>query len=203
MKNIEEIMKDAGLEVTDEQVKAITKAVGENYKTVADYDKQKEKLTASEDKVKTLTENLEKFKDVDPEKLNSEIQKLKDDLAAKDKEYADKISDRDFDDLIKDAIGKAGGKNAKAIRALLDTDALKASKNQKDDIEAAIKALTEAEDSAMLFTAAGDAGSAGASGATSKIDAIGKVGTGGAGSDYEKSLRAAMGLSASTEKGDK
>ena len=53
--------------------------------------------------------------------------------------------------MLKESIVAANGKNAKAITALLDIDALKASKNQKDDIAAALKKLTEAEDSKMLF----------------------------------------------------
>ena len=57
MKNIETILKDAGLEVTAEQLAAIDKEVKENYKTITDYEKQKDKLTASEDKVKALTES--------------------------------------------------------------------------------------------------------------------------------------------------
>ena len=81
MKNIETILKEAGLEVTAEQLAAIDKEVKENYKTVTDYDKQKDKLTAAEDKVKTLTESLDKFKDVDAEKLNTEIADLKKQIA--------------------------------------------------------------------------------------------------------------------------
>ena len=77
MKNIENILKDAGLEVTAEQLAAIDKEVKENYKTVTDYEKQKDKLSAAEDKVKTLTESLDKFKDVDADKLNGEIADLK------------------------------------------------------------------------------------------------------------------------------
>lgn len=190
MKNIEEIIREAGIEATAEQLTAITSAVKENYRTVADYDKQKEKLTASEDKVKTLTASLDKFKDVDPEALSAEIARLKDDIAKKDADFAQQLSDRDFEDLIKGAIADAKGKNTKAIRALLDIDTLKASKNQKDDIAAAIKELTEAEDSAMLFGSA----EPDEPGAVGKLDAIGKVGAGGAGGDFEKSLRAAMGL---------
>ena len=190
MKNIEEIIKEAGIEATAEQLTAITSAVKENYRTVADYDKQKEKLTASEDKVKTLTASLDKFKDVDPEALSAEIARLKDDIAKKDADFAQQLSDRDFEDLIKGAITDAKGKNTKAIRALLDIDTLKASKNQKDDIAAAIKELTEAEDSAMLFGSA----EPDEPGAVGKLDAIGKVGARGAGGDFEKSLRAAMGL---------
>lgn len=190
MKNIEEIIKEAGIEATAEQLTAITSAVKENYRTVADYDKQKEKLAASEDKVKTLTASLDKFKDVDPEALSAEIARLKDDIAKKDADFAQQLSDRDFEDLIKGAIADAKGKNTKAIRALLDIDTLKASKNQKDDIAAAIKELTEAEDSAMLFGST----EPDEPGAVGKLDAIGKVGAGGAGGDFEKSLRAAMGL---------
>lgn len=190
MKNIEEIIKEAGIEATAEQLTAITSAVKENYRTVADYDKQKEKLTASEDKVKTLTESLDKFKDVDPEALSAEIARLKSDLDKKDADFAQQLSDRDFEDLIKGAISDAKGKNTKAIRALLDIDTLKASKNQKDDIAAAIQALTEAEDSAMLFGSS----EPDEPGAVGKLDAIGKVGAGGAGGDFETSLRAAMGL---------
>lgn len=190
MKNIEEIIKEAGVEVTAEQLTAITSGVKENYRTLADYDKQKDKLTASEDKVKTLTESLDKFKGVDPEALNAKIAKLKDEMTKKDADFAQKISDRDFEDLIKGAISDAKGKNTKAIRALLDIDTLKASKNQKDDIAEAIKALTEAEDSAMLFGSA----EPDEPGAVGKLDAIGKVGASGAGSDFEKSLRASMGL---------
>ena len=64
------------------------------------------------------------------------------DLQTKETEFQQKLADRDFDDLLTESIHGAKGKNAKAIRALLDVDALKTSKNQKDDVGAAIKALT-------------------------------------------------------------
>ena len=151
MKNIFEIMKEFGLEVEEGKKKDFEKAVLENYKTSADYDVQAEKLKTAEGKVTTLTESLDKFKDVNVEELNSTIETLKTDLANKDQELKDKIADRDFNDLLKESITSAHGKNAKAITALLDVDTLKASKNQKEDITAAIKTLTEAEDSKMLF----------------------------------------------------
>lgn len=99
----------------------------------------------------TLTESLDKFKDVNVDELNSTIATLKTDLANKDQELKDKIADRDFNDLLKDSITSAKGRNAKAITALLDLETLKASKNQKEDITAALKTLAEAEDSKMLF----------------------------------------------------
>lgn len=151
MKNIFEIMKEYGLEVPEEKKKDFEKNVLDNYKTVSDYEIQSEKLKTTEGKVTTLTESLDKFKDVNVDELNSTIATLKTDLANKDQELKDKIADRDFNDLLKDSITSVKGRNAKAITALLDLETLKASKNQKEDITAALKTLAEAEDSKMLF----------------------------------------------------
>ena len=151
MKNIFEIMKEYGLEVPEEKKKDFEKTVLDNYKTVSDYEIQSEKLKTTEGKVTTLTDSLDKFKDVNVDELNSTIATLKTDLANKDQELKDKIADRDFNDLLKDSITSAKGRNAKAITALLDLETLKASKNQKEDITAALKTLAEAEDSKMLF----------------------------------------------------
>ena len=151
MKNIFEIMKEFGFEVEEDKKKDFEKAVLENYKTSADYDVQAEKLKMAEGKVTTLTESLDKFKDVNVDDLNATIATLKTDLANKDQELKNKIADRDFNDLLKDSIASAHGKNAKAIMALLDVNSLKESKNQKEDIAAALKGLSEAEDSKMLF----------------------------------------------------
>lgn len=151
MKNIFEIMKEYELEVPEDKKKDFEKAVLENYKTVSDYETQAEKLKTAEGKVDTLTESLEKFKDVNVDELNSTINTLKTDLANKDQELKDKLADRDFNDLLKDSIATAKGRNATAITACLDVDTLKASKNQKEDIAAALKALSEREDCKMLF----------------------------------------------------
>ncbi len=171
MKNIKEILAEAGVEVSDEQLTKVEAGVKDNYRTTTDYDKQKEKLTSAEEKVTALTESLDKFKDVDPDALQGEIDKLKGEIAQKDTEYATKIADRDFDDALRGAIAEAGGLNAKAIRSLLDIDSLKASKNQGDDIKSAIQALTEAEDSKMLFKMQPEQPDQ-----VGKIDAVGKLG---------------------------
>ena len=150
---------------------------------------------AGEGKGKDLPGGLDKFKDVDADKLNSEIADLKKQLEEKDKSYNAQLADRDFDDIVKDAIAAAHGKNAKAIKALLDVDTLKASKNQKADVEKAIKALTEAEDSKMLFGEDQPA-------PVGKIGAIGKVTGGTSGDAFLDSIRAAAGLSTTSEKKD-
>lgn len=151
MKNFETILADAGITVTDEQKKAISDGVKENYKPIADYNNQVEKIKNLDDKVKSTEEALKAFDGVDAVALKKQIADLQTDLKKKDDDYAAQIADRDFSEIVKDSIAKASGKNAKAIKALLDIDTLKGSKNQSKDIEDAIKALSEAEDSKMLF----------------------------------------------------
>lgn len=192
MKNIFELMKEYGLEVPEDKKKDFEKAVLENYKTVKDYEAQKEKLEAAEQKasasettINGLKEDLKKFEGVDVTGLQQRITDLETDLQTKEVEVQQKLADRDFDDLLTESIRGANGRNAKAIRALLDVESLKESKNQKDDVAAAIKALTEAEDSRMLF---GEADGPGITG-----DVIGTV-KAKSGTADDVALRAAMGL---------
>lgn len=151
MKNFEQILSDAGVTLTDEQKQTISKEMGENYKTIADWQKQHDKVQTLETTLKETQEQLKAFDGVDAEALNQKIKDLEADLVKKDNDYQAQIADRDFHDMLKESIATAKGKNAKAITALLDIDALKASKNQKEDIAAALKGLSEAEDSKMLF----------------------------------------------------
>lgn len=154
MKDFKEILKKAGVTVTDEQLATVETEMKANYKPIADYNKQKEKLDASDEKVKTLTASLDKFKDVDPAVLTQTIEDLKGQLTQKDVEIAQKLADRDFDDLLNASIANSKGKSTKAIKAYLDIDALKKSKNQEGDIQKALKELAEAKDSAFLFESA-------------------------------------------------
>jgi len=151
MKNFEQILADNGVELTEEQKTAISKEVEENYKTVADWQKQHDKVESLTTQLETTKEALKKYDGVDVEAKDKMINDLQADLAQKEAEYQAQIAERDFQDNVKAAIAKAKGKNEKAIKALLDMEALKASKNQNEDLEKALQALAEAEDSKMLF----------------------------------------------------
>ena len=194
MKNIFEIMKEYGFEVPEDKKKDFEKEILENYKTMTDYDNQTKKLDAANEKIKAndtamkdLQEKLDGFKDVDVSGLNQRIKDLEVEKDNIQKDYDEKIADRDFNDLVKESIAAVNGRNATAITALLDIPTLKASKNQKEDIAAALKALTEKEDSKMLFGEP-DPKPAGTG------NLIGRV-TGGTGANAEEAaMRAAMGL---------
>lgn len=153
-----EILKAHGIEVPKDKSEALIKDVAENYKTAAEYekvsgelDKVNKTIAANDTAIKDLQGKLAEFKDVDVTKLNERIKTLETEKQTIESDYKRQLEERDFDDIVKDAITIAKGRNVKAIKALLDIDELKKSKNQKDDVAAAIKGLTEAEDSKMLF----------------------------------------------------
>ena len=158
MKNIESILAENGIE--GEVATSISKAVGENYKTISEFEKKDAKIATLTEKVQATEEALKAFDGIDAEGMKKQIADLTQSLADKDAEYSKKIADRDFNELLNASIAEHKGKNAKAITALLDVETLKASKNQKEDIASAIKTLSEAEDSKMLFDAGTPQGSA-------------------------------------------
>lgn len=163
-----------------ENGKDIEAAKGELAKAEADRDKYKGQLDEA-------TESLEKFKDVKPEELSAEIEKLQQTIKDKDTEYAQKIADMEFNSAIEKAITEAGAKNTKAVKALLDIEALKGSKNQKDDIASALE--TVKKDNEYMF------------GSNEPINnSVGSTKGGGGADAKTAALRAAAGLPPEDEK---
>lgn len=157
-----------------------------------DLTNEKAKTSTQETTIKDLKKDLEEFKDADVSGMKQKIADLEKDILAKDTEHQAQIADRDFNDLLKESIASVNGRNAKAITALLDLDTLKASKNQKEDIAAALKTLSEAEDSKMLF---GEP----APNPEGTDNLIGRVYKSGSAAD-DAAMRAAMGLPPVNEK---
>lgn len=164
---IDQIMAENGKDIEAEKAK-VTAAE-------ADRDKYKEQL-------ETATTELEKFKDVKPEELQATIDNLQKALKDKDDEYAAKEADRLFRDSVRETITAAGGKNEKAVMALLDLETLKGSNNQKDDIKTALEAVKKDND--YLFTSKEPIDNPNPTGPTG----------GGGGAGASSALRAAMGL---------
>lgn len=150
MKNIHEILKGYDIEIPADKKAEFDKAVLDNYKTVA----EAEKLRTARDNYKSqlddATQKLEGFKGVNVEELQGKISALTDDLASQKAAFDKQLADRDFDDMLNTAITGSKAKNVKAVRALLDLESIKASKNQSADIEAALKKVKEEND--YLFT---------------------------------------------------
>lgn len=184
MKNIYEILADFGIEIPADKKADFDKALKDNYQTKSEYDNAVTKMGEYKTSLDSVNEKLQEFDGVDINDLKGQITKLQDDLKAKDEEYAAKEADRVFNDALAEAIKTAGGRNPKAVMALLDIAALKASKNQSDDIKKALDSAKESD--AYLF------------GANEPFfNPVGPTGgRAGGGTDNMASIRAAMGLPA-------
>lgn len=87
---------------------------------------------------------------------SQDIDAIKNSAAEWEKKYKEAISaheaekaEAEFQGVLKDAIAEAKGRNAKAIGALLDLDALRKSQNQDKDIKSALESLKK--DNEYLF----------------------------------------------------
>lgn len=131
-----EFLKALGL--TEEQIADIMKENGKDVEAskakFSDYDDLKTQLADAGTTIDGF-----KAMDIDGIKKAAEDYKAKAEQAEKD--AADKIAAMEFGTLLDGAITASKGKNAKAVRALLDMDTLKASKNQSEDIKAALEAI--------------------------------------------------------------
>lgn len=113
------VMAENGKDVTREKNRA------DNYKTQLDEAKA----------------SLKAFEGVDVKDLQGKVTQLTADLAAKETEYAKKLADRDFSDLVGKYAAEYKAHDVKAVMPFLDTEKLKASKNQDADIKAAFEGL--------------------------------------------------------------
>ena len=108
MKNIIEIIKELGVELTEEQQTGLTKAVNENYKTVAEFDKKIGKLETERDgyksQLETATETLKGFEGVDVEDLQKKLQEAQTKAKDAEADFQRQLEARDFEDALKTEI---------------------------------------------------------------------------------------------------
>ena len=141
-------LEDLGLEKD-----VIDRIMSENGK---DIESTKHRLEVERDNYKdsleTAQKALKEFEGVDVKELNGRITQLTADLAKKDSDYQAKIANMEFNSVLDSAISESKAKNSKALKALLDVESLKSSKNRAEDIRKAIEAVKAEND--YLFESA-------------------------------------------------
>ena len=132
--------------LTSEQVEFVMAEYGRELNPViAERDAYKAQMATAQATLKTM-------EGVDPAALNQKISDLTQQLSGKDTEIANIRAEYAFNESVKEAIRKAGARSEKAVMAMLDLDALKASKNQQADISAALETVKKEND--YLFQSA-------------------------------------------------
>ena len=153
MKNMIEICKDFGIEIPADKQAEFSKAVAENYKTVAEHEKKvnrlQDDLAAEKKRADDAVATLKGFEGKDFDAITRERDKWKKDYEETVAAHKKEQEEREFSSVLETAITDAKGKNPKAIMALLDLDTLRSSRNQEKDIRAALDALRK--ESGYLF----------------------------------------------------
>ncbi len=154
-------------EVIDMILDEHSRGIGAEKAKYADYDTLKTQLDEAQKTIKGLQDQ-----DIEGARKSAKEWEEKYNQAIAD--HQQQMADMAFDQSLDTAIAGIKGKNAKAIKALLDMEALKKSTNQDADIKAALEALKK--DSGYLFEEAAKAPpyapGAGAGGVGGAVDGV-------------------------------
>lgn len=152
MKNIETILQEMGFELTDDQKKTLNKEVNENYRTINDYNNQKQKLETAEKSAKDYEKaysdfkaGLEKFDVKDVEGLKAKFNELQETISSQQSEYEKQIKKLELETVLKSKADELKCKDYDLAKSQIDIDALLESKDQSADIEKAFNSLKESK----------------------------------------------------------
>lgn len=164
--------------ITDEQVKSILDI------NSADIGNAKKPGETVQQQLDDALEKLKSFEGIDVNELQGKVSSLTTDLNTQKANYEKQIADMEFHASLDEAIRAAGGRSVKAVKAELDLEKIRESKNQKEDLETALAKCKE--DNGFLF------------GSDEPLDNpfVGKSGGSGGGASGLDAMRAAMGLPA-------
>lgn len=144
MQNYEQILQELGIEVPEDKKADLKKKMGENYKTISDYNKVVEKRDEYKTSLDDVQGKLDGFKDVDVDNLKQQIATLTQDLAnekadrqkeatrqarlkvldefLQDKKFVNTITEKSIRDSIMAELEKETGKSVEKIFDSLTKD---------------------------------------------------------------------------------
>lgn len=153
MKNIEEILKEIGIDIPEDKAEAFRKEVATNYKTIAEFEKKSGRITELETQLQTATDTLKSFEGKKPEELEKEIARLNKTLEDNEKEYNKNLLARDRKDAISkrlDAIKFTNKYSREAIERKIDSDEVFYKDGKLYGFDEKLKDLMESEVDAFV-----------------------------------------------------
>lgn len=162
------------LGLAEEQIAEVFKINGKDIeKSKADLATIQTELASTKEQLQTANTEIESYKSMDIEAIKASANEYKAKFETTKTDLEKQIESLKFEHSIENALSKAGAKNTKAAKALLDIEGLKGSKNMDSDIEAAITTLKETE--TYLFGEADPAGTGGSMGGGAKGGGKGSI----------------------------
>ena len=144
MKNIHTILSEIGITIPEDKKADFDKAVSENYKTSAEFEKKVNRLTedlnAATKRADTAEETLKGFEGKDFESITRERDEWKRKHDENQQKYQQEQEEREYNADLEAAANAAKCRDLKALTAHLDHEVLRKSRNRKADMEAAINA---------------------------------------------------------------
>lgn len=123
MKNIIDICKSFGIEIPEDKQKEFIAEVSENYTTKAEHEKKLGKIEAERDRYKadaeTAAETLKGFDGVDVKTIQAELETWKKKAEDAEKDYNNKLAEREKADLLKEAMSGIEFTSESARRAVM------------------------------------------------------------------------------------
>src|SRR5690625_2808100 len=133
---VNEVMREYGKSINDYKEKA-EQADG----LQSQIDDYKEQIKQRDEQLDTLSKQAK-----DNEELTAEIDRLKEENKTATEKLQDKLEQQAFDFALERALNKAGAKNEKAVKALLDVESIKLDGDTLLGLDDQLKVLKESDE---------------------------------------------------------
>lgn len=142
-----EQLKELGL--SEEQISEVFKLRGKEIEELnsvnQELEAQKAENEALKNQIKDANNEIKEFKDLDIDSIKKRADEYQARFEESENQRQKEIEDMNLSHAVDLSLLKAGARNPKATKALLDYDLLKQSKNINDDLEAQINNLKETD----------------------------------------------------------
>lgn len=134
---------------TEEIDKKVSAEIGKAFVAKADFDTKNTELKTIKEQFSEASKTIDGFKAMDIESIKKAAAEWEEKAKQAETDAAQKIANIQFDARLDTAILSRKGRNTKAIKAMLDIDALSKSQNQDSDILTALESL--AKENSYMF----------------------------------------------------
>ena len=149
-----ELLAKHGIEVPEEKKKGLESEMPENYREAQELMELNTELEGVKGQLSQANEQIAGFKELDIEGVKQKAAEWEQKYNQAAEDSAREIEQLKFDFALDRELTKAQARNPKAVKALLDRDALKYDKGKIIGLEEQLETLKKGEDSAFLFGSA-------------------------------------------------
>lgn len=149
-----ELLAKHGIEVPEEKKQGLESEFSESYREAQEFKELNTELEGIKGQLSQANEQIAGFKELDIEGVKQKAAEWEQKYNQAAENSAREIEQLKFDFALDRELTKAQARNPKAVKALLDRDALKYDKGKIIGLEEQLETLKKGEDSAFLFGSA-------------------------------------------------